>query len=174
MFTVGTLDPLLDDTLFMEARWRAAGHATELHVWPEAPHGFLSLPMSVTSPALDAEHEFLRRTLRLDEAAADRVARQLDAVVHAELLEDVRAVALDGLLADHQRVGDLPGAVALGDQLDDLLLARGERLLAQRLIGPGALAGSPGSAASSPPGTGTARRASPPGRPRRGRGRRPS
>jgi len=54
------------DTLFMQARWRAAGHATELHVWPEAPHGFLSLPMSVTSPALDAEHEFLRRTLGLD------------------------------------------------------------------------------------------------------------
>jgi acetyl esterase len=66
VFTVGTQDPLLDDTLFMEARWRAAGHATELHVWPEAPHGFLSLPMSVTSPALDAEHEFLRRTLGLD------------------------------------------------------------------------------------------------------------
>ena len=33
--------------LFMEARWRAAGHATELHVWDEAPHGFLSLPMAV-------------------------------------------------------------------------------------------------------------------------------
>lgn len=66
VFTVGTQDPLLDDTLFMEARWRAAGQATELHVWPEAPHGFLSLPMSVTSPALDAEHEFLRRTLGLD------------------------------------------------------------------------------------------------------------
>jgi acetyl esterase/lipase len=66
LFTVGTQDPLLDDTLFMEARWRASGHPTELHVWPEAPHGFLSLPMSVTSEALDAEHEFLRRTLGLD------------------------------------------------------------------------------------------------------------
>ena len=40
-------DPLLDDSLFMEARWRAAGHATELRVWPEAPHGFVSLPMTV-------------------------------------------------------------------------------------------------------------------------------
>ena len=66
VFTVGTQDPLLDDTLFMEARWRAAGHATELRVWPEAPHGFVALPMSVTSPALGAEHEFLRRTLGLD------------------------------------------------------------------------------------------------------------
>ena len=46
IFTVGTADPLLDDTLFMEARWRAAGHATELRIWPEAPHGFVSLPMT--------------------------------------------------------------------------------------------------------------------------------
>jgi acetyl esterase len=65
IFTVGTEDPLLDDTLFMEARWRAAGNATELRVWPEAPHGFISLPMSVADAALDAEHEFLRRTLSL-------------------------------------------------------------------------------------------------------------
>jgi acetyl esterase len=66
VFTVGTQDPLLDDTLFMQARWRAAGQATEVHVWPEAPHGFLSLPMSVTPLALDAEREFLRSTLGLD------------------------------------------------------------------------------------------------------------
>jgi acetyl esterase len=65
-FTIGTQDPLLDDTLFMEARWRAAGHATELHVWPEAPHGFIVFPMAVTDAALGAEHEFLRRTLGLD------------------------------------------------------------------------------------------------------------
>jgi len=63
IFTVGTADPLIDDTLFMEARWRAAGHATELRIWPEAPHGFLSLPMSVTDVALAAEHDFLNRTL---------------------------------------------------------------------------------------------------------------
>jgi acetyl esterase/lipase len=68
LFTVGTQDALLDDTLFMEARWRAAGHATDLRLWPEAPHGFLSLPMTVTEVALAAEHEFLRRTLKLDPA----------------------------------------------------------------------------------------------------------
>jgi acetyl esterase/lipase len=66
VFTVGTEDALLDDTLFMEARWRAAGHPTELRIWPEAPHGFLSLPMTVTDVALAAEHDFLRRTLGLD------------------------------------------------------------------------------------------------------------
>ena len=63
IFTVGTQDPLLDDTLFMEARWRAAGHSTELRIWPEAPHGFISLPMTVADAALSAEHHFLRRTL---------------------------------------------------------------------------------------------------------------
>jgi acetyl esterase/lipase len=65
IFTVGTADPLLDDSLFMEARWRAAGHATELRVWDEAPHGFLSLPMAVSDVALAAEHDFLVRTLSL-------------------------------------------------------------------------------------------------------------
>jgi acetyl esterase/lipase len=66
VFTIGTADPLLDDTLFMEARWRAAGSATELRVWDEAPHGFLSMPMTVADAALTAEHDFLTRTLALD------------------------------------------------------------------------------------------------------------
>ena len=65
IFTIGTADPLLDDSLFMEARWRAAGQATELRVWDEAPHGFLSLPMAVSDVALAAEHDFLVRTLSL-------------------------------------------------------------------------------------------------------------
>lgn len=65
IFTVGTQDPLLDDTLFMAARWRAAGNTAETRVWPEAPHGFLSLPMGIADPALAAEHAFVRRTLGL-------------------------------------------------------------------------------------------------------------
>jgi acetyl esterase/lipase len=44
IFSVGTADPLLDDTLFMEARWRSAGLAAELHIVPEAPHGFTLFP----------------------------------------------------------------------------------------------------------------------------------
>ena len=68
IFTCGTEDPLLDDTLFMEARWRRAGHATELRIWDEAPHGFVSFPMSVAEAALAAEHDFLNRTLGLASA----------------------------------------------------------------------------------------------------------
>jgi acetyl esterase len=67
IFTVGTEDALLDDSLFMEARWRMAGADTELRIWSEAPHGFVSLPMTVADVALDAEHEFLRRTLGVSE-----------------------------------------------------------------------------------------------------------
>ena len=66
IFTVGTQDPLLDDTLFMADRWSAAGASSELRIWPEAPHGFISLPMTVADAALAIEHGFLRNTLGLD------------------------------------------------------------------------------------------------------------
>jgi hypothetical protein len=42
------------------------------------------------------------RLLRLDQPVADRVAGELHAVAHLQLLEDVRAVSLDRLLADYQ------------------------------------------------------------------------
>ena len=65
IFTVGTQDPLLDDTLFMEPL-ATAGLGSELRIWPEAPHGFISLPMTVADAALAAEHSFLNRTLGLE------------------------------------------------------------------------------------------------------------
>lgn len=40
LFTVGTLDPLIDDTLFMHARWGAAGNRAELDLFPGGAHGF--------------------------------------------------------------------------------------------------------------------------------------
>ncbi|MEM0988353.1 MAG: alpha/beta hydrolase [Pseudomonadota bacterium] len=40
LFQVGTEDPLLDDTLFMAARWQAAGNVTRLAVAPGGVHGF--------------------------------------------------------------------------------------------------------------------------------------
>jgi acetyl esterase/lipase len=47
LFTVGELDPLLDDTLFMYERWRAAGNAASLQVWPHAVHGFNAFPIEL-------------------------------------------------------------------------------------------------------------------------------
>ncbi len=40
LFTVGTMDPLLDDTLFMAARWEAAGNVAEVAVYPGGIHAF--------------------------------------------------------------------------------------------------------------------------------------
>jgi acetyl esterase/lipase len=42
LFTVGTADPLLDDSLFMYARWIAAGNEAELAICPGAVHGFVA------------------------------------------------------------------------------------------------------------------------------------
>ncbi len=63
LFTVGTLDPLIDDTLFMEARWRAAGSSTTLRVWPEAVHGFNSFPIELGRMANRDQYEFLASRL---------------------------------------------------------------------------------------------------------------
>ncbi|HMD45216.1 MAG TPA: alpha/beta hydrolase [Acidimicrobiales bacterium] len=44
LFSVGTNDHLLDDTLFMAARWEVAGNRSQLLVYPETPHGCIALP----------------------------------------------------------------------------------------------------------------------------------
>src|SRR5688500_18696078 len=75
----------------------------------------------------------------LDEPAADRVARELHPVAHAELLEAVRSLAPDRLLVYDELLGDLRVGVRLGDELDDLLLARREGVRARRLAAARAL-----------------------------------
>lgn len=47
LFTCGTMDCLLDDTLFMSARWVAAGGDTVLEIVPGAQHGYSGIPRSV-------------------------------------------------------------------------------------------------------------------------------
>jgi acetyl esterase len=59
-FVVGTQDPLLDDTLFMAARWRAAGNAADLEVVDEAVHGFTAYPLEIAERERAAQAEFLR------------------------------------------------------------------------------------------------------------------
>jgi acetyl esterase/lipase len=51
LFTCGTGDRLLDDTLFMAARWQAAGSRAELALYPEAPHGFTMFPIAMARAA---------------------------------------------------------------------------------------------------------------------------
>jgi acetyl esterase len=47
LFTVGTLDYLYDDSLFMATRWRAAGNEAHLAIYPASPHGFTSFPTAM-------------------------------------------------------------------------------------------------------------------------------
>jgi len=44
LFTVGTADHLVDDTLLFASRWVAAGNRAELLVYPDAPHGCMGVP----------------------------------------------------------------------------------------------------------------------------------
>jgi acetyl esterase len=63
LFTVGTLDPLLDDTLFMSERWTSAGNQAEVAVYPEAVHGFNAYPIGVARVANARQARFLREAL---------------------------------------------------------------------------------------------------------------
>ncbi|MBM4256109.1 MAG: alpha/beta hydrolase [Deltaproteobacteria bacterium] len=63
LFTVGTLDPLLDDTLFMASRWCAsAGHA-ELAVYPGGIHAFNSFPIDIARSANAKIRSFLNERI---------------------------------------------------------------------------------------------------------------
>jgi acetyl esterase len=61
IFTVGTRDALLDDSLFMAPRWLAAGNVAEFALYPGACHGFISLPSKLREEALAKIERFLKR-----------------------------------------------------------------------------------------------------------------
>ncbi|KAK4977362.1 hypothetical protein LTR28_007210 [Elasticomyces elasticus] len=44
IFTCGTLDCLLDDTVMMSAKWAMSGAETVVKIYPGAPHGFIFFP----------------------------------------------------------------------------------------------------------------------------------
>jgi acetyl esterase len=47
LFSCGTADPLLDDSLFMEVRWRLAGNETSLSLWDEGIHAYTAFPIEI-------------------------------------------------------------------------------------------------------------------------------
>ena len=63
LFSVGTKDALLDDTLFMHARWIAAGNDAELAIYPGGAHGFTLFPNDLSRAASARMDAFLNRVL---------------------------------------------------------------------------------------------------------------
>jgi acetyl esterase len=63
LFSVGTRDALLDDSLFMHARWMAAQNDAELAVYPGGAHGFTLFPNRLADEAGARSEEFLRRVV---------------------------------------------------------------------------------------------------------------
>jgi acetyl esterase/lipase len=63
LFTIGTRDALLDDSLFMHARWIASGNRGELEIYPGACHGFLAFPIPQTFASLQRQTAFLNEAL---------------------------------------------------------------------------------------------------------------
>jgi acetyl esterase len=63
LFTVGALDPLLDDSLFMCARWQAARNEADLRVYPGSVHGFQAFPSAIAAHAIAAQVDFVKRVI---------------------------------------------------------------------------------------------------------------
>ncbi len=61
LFAVGTRDPLLDDTLFMAARWAAAGNRAEAFIGPGGAHVFHRFDSALTDDVLARIDTFLDR-----------------------------------------------------------------------------------------------------------------
>ena len=63
LFSVGTADPLLDDSLFMHSRWVAAGNEAELAVYPDAMHAFDNFPSTMTEAFQQRSDAFIAAAL---------------------------------------------------------------------------------------------------------------
>ncbi|MEO0833638.1 MAG: alpha/beta hydrolase [Pseudomonadota bacterium] len=63
LFTVGTLDPLVDDTLMMAARWVGAGNSADLRIYPGGIHAFDILDIPIAREARASMIEFMGQCL---------------------------------------------------------------------------------------------------------------
>lgn len=64
LFTVGSRDPLVDDTLLMAPRWAAAGGKAEMEVYPGGCHVFIGFPGSNSDRCLDRIGAFMAGACR--------------------------------------------------------------------------------------------------------------
>lgn len=63
LFTVGALDPFLDDSIILAARWLAAGNRANLVIYREAPHGFDMIPSPEQQHHEKVNRVFMERCL---------------------------------------------------------------------------------------------------------------
>jgi acetyl esterase len=70
IFSVGTHDAVLDDSLYMARRWQAAGNRAELQVYPEGTHQFLLLRTAMASEARRRIAAFVSACLEPERSAA--------------------------------------------------------------------------------------------------------
>jgi acetyl esterase/lipase len=61
LITVGTLDPVLEDSLLMAMRLAAAGGEVDLRLYPESPHGFLGFPTAMARAAWEDIESWMGR-----------------------------------------------------------------------------------------------------------------
>lgn len=61
LFTAGTLDPLVDDSAFMAARWRLAGNEADVNIVENGFHGFDYFDTPLGGSARQRMYEFLDR-----------------------------------------------------------------------------------------------------------------
>jgi len=64
LFTVGTMDPLIDDSLFMHMRWLAAGNRSQLAIYPGGIHAFNLFPIGLAHKANSKIAEFINRAVQ--------------------------------------------------------------------------------------------------------------
>lgn len=67
VFTCGTEDPLLDDTVFMSSRWQMAGGKAIVKIFPGAPHGYTLYPQDKCLEAkqgIEANCAFVREMMK--------------------------------------------------------------------------------------------------------------
>jgi acetyl esterase/lipase len=65
LFLTGNIEPLLDDSVFMAAKWQQAGNETELSVVEGACHAFTIIPMGdATAEGLNVIVRFLQKNLQ--------------------------------------------------------------------------------------------------------------
>lgn len=57
LFTCGTLDCLLDDTIMMGSKWAMSGAESIVKIYPGAPHGFVFFPPGGCEGTTEALHD---------------------------------------------------------------------------------------------------------------------